>query len=629
MKKISIILFIFLPGLVFAQSSNLSGLWSSHYERANHLFDFKFYEEAISHYQKEIERNGYHPESYLKIAYCFRILGDYESSKVYYSVVFDQSEIEDPIHKYYFAEALMSMGEFEEAIKWYLEYSKDAPDDPRPQNKINGITEIQTFYQDSSLVNIKPFSQNTNLTEFGAVNYKDEILFSSSRSKNLLIRHDYNKKLESLLHIYSFKKTDEGTESVEHIKLPKYSVSNDGPLVIGDDFIVVTRNVGKDKDELINHLGLFFFDSDIYSQKLLYEFNYNSDDYSIQHPALSEKGDTLIFSSDMPGGFGNNDLYYSIYDDGKWTSPVNMGSNVNTPGEETFPFYSNGILYFSSNGHAGLGGLDIYKVGYNKDEEVDNMGYPINSRWDDFSIYLEGSVGYFASNRPGGLGHDDIYEFVISPPPPTPTPTPVEILILKLELIISDQLNKERIPFADILINIDETQESLVYKASKEGEMNDTIKPGNYRIKISSKNYETKYISLDIVDKSIVKEIFLIPEIKLDNILFEFDKFTLTALAIIELDRIADLMKKYPTIVLNLEGHTDSRGNTSYNLWLSTMRATSTRDYLLEQGIETERIQFEGFGESMLVNNCEDFVRCTEEEHSENRRIVPEFSNIH
>jgi len=629
MKKLGFIVFIFFPSLVIAQSTNFSGLWGSHYDKANQLFEGRFYEEAIIHYQKEVERYDYHEDSYLKIANCYRILGDYEKSRTYYNIVLKTSEVEEPVHKFYFAEALLSMGEYEEAEIWYTKYSEDIPNDSRPNNRIEGIKKISTFYQDSSLVSIKPFSQNTNLTEFGAVKYRDAILFSSARSKDLIIQHDYLRKVESLLDLYSVNISEDGTEVVELVKLPKHSVSNDGPLAIGNDFVVVTRNVGKKKDEPINHLGLFFYESNIFAHKLLYEFPYNNHDYSIQHPALNARGDTLFFSSDMPGGFGSKDLYFSAYNGGKWTSPINMGQDINTPGEETFPFYVNGKLYFSSNGHPGLGGMDIYKVDKRKhgEEKIENLGYPINSGWDDFSIYIDGNFGYFASNRPGGLGHDDIYEFeiIISSPKEIKTLTP------NVKLAISDYLDGKRVPFADILVINEETKDSLVFKASQEGEMTEVIEAGTYIVKISSKDYKEKEISLDLINKSmIVEEIFLEPElsledINLDGILFKYNDFKLSATAEIELNHIVELMERYPDLTLDIEAHTDSRGNSSYNLWLSEMRATHTANYLMEQGIEFERIKFAGYGESMLLNKCADFVECSEEEHAENRRILFEF----
>ena len=121
--------------------------------------------------------------------------------------------------------------------------------------------------------------------------------------------------------------------------MPKQHASNDGPLAVADDIIVVTRNVGKKKHEPINQLGLFFYKKDIDLKEFLYEFPYNSHDYSIQHPALNLAGDTLFFSSDMPGGFGRKDLYYSTYDGESWTDPINLGDKVNSAGDETFPFY--------------------------------------------------------------------------------------------------------------------------------------------------------------------------------------------------------------------------------------------------------------------------------------------------
>ncbi len=624
MKKLGFIVFIFFPYLLFAQTTNITGLWESHYDKGNQLFDYKFYEEAIIQYKKEIESNFFHEDSFLKIANCYRILGNYDKSRIYYRQVFETYEVDDNIHKFYFAEALLSMEEYEEAEKWYIEYSQESPDDTRPKSKIEGMKIIQSFYQDSSLVSISPFSQNTDLTEFGAVKYGDAILFSSARSTNLSFRHGYMGQVESLVDLYLVKLVD-SSEVVEHIKLPKSHASNDGPVAIANDFVVITRNIGKKKEEPINRLGLFFYEVDILEQKLLYEFPHNSHDYSIQHPALNTAGDTLFFSSDMPGGFGRNDLYFSIYDGGNWTSPKNMGDKVNTAGDETFPFYLNGQFYFSSNGHPGIGGLDIYKVDNwgDGDEKIKNMGYPINCGWDDFSIYTDGKTGYFASNRPGGLGRDDIYEFKITPRPP-----PKEIIPSRVHLTILNSSSGERIPLTDILIINKETQDSLLYKTSQEGEIEEVIEPGAYIIQITSKDYEAKDILLEVNEKSLtekeitLKRVLLPEDIKLENILFKFDDYNLSSIAKTGLNHIADSMKRYQHIALDIKAHTDSRGKETYNLWLSKMRANSTADYLMDLGIKLDRIKIEEYGETMLLNKCADFVQCREEEHAINRRIV-------
>jgi outer membrane protein OmpA-like peptidoglycan-associated protein len=345
------------------------------------------------------------------------------------------------------------------------------------------------------------------------------------------------------------------------------------------------------------------------------------------HPALTVDEDTLYFASDMPGGFGGMDIFYSVFVGESWSSPVNVGDAVNTSADEIFPFTDSGKLYFSSDGHEGLGGLDIYV--WNRYEEetnsVVNLGYPINSGWDDFSIFLRNNKGYMASNRPGGLGNDDIYEIEL-------LEIPEEVIaetILKLD--VTDYLNSEGIETASINLLDKTLNTELTFFTNEEGALDETIPSASYTLTVSKSGFEIFETEMDLIDVPMrVEEIFLKPDfnfesISLDSILFELNDFRLSGGAQSEIDDIIDIMKKYEEVNLEVAAHTDSRGEASYNSWLSEMRAASTANYLIDKGIPFERINISGYGEEQLLNHCKDGVDCSEEQHSINRRIEFRF----
>ena len=256
---------------------------------------------------------------------------------------------------------------------------------------------------------------------------------------------------------------------------------------------------------------------------------------------------------------------------------------------------------------------------------VTNLGYPINSGWDDFSIYLKNSKGFMASNRPGGLGHDDIYRIEI-------TEIPEEVIaetIFKLD--VTDLINNEKITSVNITLVNKKLSTELNFLTSNEGGLNEIIPSASYILTVSKSGFEVFETELNLVDIPMrVEEIFLKPDfsfenISLDSILFELNDFRLTSGAESELNDIVEIMKKYEEVTLEVSAHTDSRGEASYNHWLSEMRAASTANYLIEQGIPFERVNIIGYGEEQLLNQCKDGVECSEEQHSVNRRIEFRF----
>jgi outer membrane protein OmpA-like peptidoglycan-associated protein len=368
---------------------------------------------------------------------------------------------------------------------------------------------------------------------------------------------------------------------------------------------------------------------------ILEELPFNSDAYSVAHPALSPDGKTLYFASDMPGTLGQSDLFkVAINKDGSFGTPVNLGDAINTAARETFPFITTEeILYFSSDGHPGLGGLDVYATKIKRDNysgPVLNVGEPVNSKVDDFTfIFVEDTrKGYFASNREGGLGQDDIYSFVET------EPLAFEC-IQPLSGTVRDKISNEVLVGATVKIIDESNLELLSAITNSEGkyELTCDCNQGNF-IRALMEGYipAEEYLGVSdgkprIVDFYLERETVtagfgddLAKLLQLSTIYFDFDKYNVRQDAEVEIQKVIAAMEKYPSLKIKANSHTDSRGRDAYNLWLSQKRADATVAYMISKGISPDRLQGEGYGETRLVNECDDGVRCSQEEHQRNRR---------
>ncbi len=364
------------------------------------------------------------------------------------------------------------------------------------------------------------------------------------------------------------------------------------------------------------------------------ELPFNNDNYSVAHPYLSSDGKKLFFSSDMPGGFGMSDLYVvDIKADGKFGKVTNLGEKINTSGRETFPSLdSNNNLYFASDGHLGLGGLDIFLSKQNKEglySTVFNLGSPINTTYDDFSFIYNtyNKTGYFASNRNGGMGSDDIYKFHKSGKSSLNCSN-----YIKGTIFSSNKQHK--ISNAKLtLYHNDEAIETIF--SDKNGHYKFEIDCfEKYFVRIERKGFLSSQIVVDN-SKNYIEDIFLKRgslltrinvkygddlknKLQLEKIYFEYNKYTIQKESKIELKKIILFLNKFPNSNIKIQAHTDSRGTFTYNKKLSLKRAKSVQHYIVNAGIAKNRIQIHGFGESRPVINCNDY--CSKEDHQKNRR---------
>jgi len=502
------------------------------------------------------------------------------------------------------------------------------------------------FAQNEDRYTIKNIDANNKYSNFGTSYYGDnQIVFASPQKRSFVIQSNWKPNGQPFLDLFIGDIAVDG--EIENIKTLSTSLNtkwHEADVVFSKDnnTVYFTRSnyfngkYGKDK-EGVNNLKLFIARvgsngnwEDIAS------VHFNSDAYSVGHPALSPDGNTLYFVSDMPGTLGKTDVFsVGISSSGALGTPRNLGDKINTSGREMFPFVtSDNVLYYASdNIEGGLGGLDIYRCALKVDSDPENVGTPLNSVKDDFAYIYNNQKksGYFSSNREGGKGDDDIYFF-----------TDNEILPAKCRHMVSGEVlhrdSREIIPYALVEvfekgIIIEEIQTSSNAKFTFQVDCNST-----YKIVGIKEGYERHSIIFDTQDdpnvrlllnleldkkKEKQKEFVVTPNriiININPIYFDFGKWDIRPDAIYELEKVVAVMRQYPQLMIESGSHTDSRGRSSYNQQLSQKRAASTVNYIINRGISLHRIYAKGYGEIQLTNQCVNHVKCVESEHQLNRR---------
>lgn len=472
---------------------------------------------------------------------------------------------------------------------------------------------------------------NSTYADMTPAFYGDVLVFASARDTGNLIqrRHGWNQK--PFLDLYQVSLNNGKNSKGVPRKLPgaTHTIWHESSPVFSKDGLTMyyTSNLPTEKTNTISRLGIYKAVLDRNGDWVKHQLNINGPNFSTAHPWLSPDGRTLYFSSDRPGGFGQTDLYKAVIkEDGNLGVPINLGESINTAGHDSFPFTDEqGHFFFASNGHPGFGGLDIFVVGLKEGKvttPVFNVGEKLNSTADDFGFILKNDerLAFMTSNRSGGYGDDDIYRVELLEPIVIPS---------FLRGVVLNSKNKNKVPNAEVLY-IDSLRETRISVLSDEMGVFEIELPKG-RDQFVVKTYKQGFVPnrkeitpSDYEDDSLT--IYLDPEIdlaktlKLDPIYFDFDKATLLEESKSTLDILVDYLNKYPSLVIEVRSHTDSRGNDGYNLALSGARALSTKDYIVSQGIDPNRLKALGMGETRVKNNCENGVPCTEEEHRLNRR---------
>lgn len=422
-NRLTTLLLLFVCVAAFGQKAKLT--------RADKLFKDLNFVEASKAYLDILDKRD-NSEAKKKLAECYRKMNNLKEQEYWLGQVVLLPEAE-PQEILYYAMSLQANGKCDQAKSWFDKYTALVPDDMRGRLMAKACDKtVQTaLLEEGALYQVKHLEKiNTSVDDFGPAFYKDGVVFSSERDKGSAVVRIHAWTGRPFLDLFYTKATlmDEQNREFSYSKPDKIfneinTKFHDGPIVFTKDFneIFFTRNniihgkVGRDQEGII---GLKIFQAKIENGKIGEPkgMPFNSDEYSVAHPALNNDATKLYFSSNLPGGFGGMDLYVSYLENGRWAPPVNLGPTINTEGSEVFPsMHEDGTLYFASDGHTGLGKLDIFatkELGGTWSTPA-NLGYPLNSINDDFHLIFSADKthGYFTSDREGGIGRDDIYSF--------------------------------------------------------------------------------------------------------------------------------------------------------------------------------------------------------------------------
>ena len=623
MKKIYTIL------LLIAVSTTIVSAQNSKTKKADNLYDRLAYTDAAQAYQKVLKRGTTDVYVFERLANCYYFINDTKKAEMYYKRV-AKSKDANPEAIYNYAQTLKANGKFSDYNTWMKNFAKLSPNDTRVKefmknpNYIPKIMDDMARYTATNMEDI-----NSEYADFGGIVYGKDFYFASGRNTS---RKTYQWNEEPYLEIYKATNVGGTMKNAELLNgdvNTKYHESNavisaDGKRMYFDRNDYFEGDYDKSASG-INQINLYYAENiDGKGWSGVVSAPFNNNEYSTGHPALSQDGNTLYFVSDMPGGKGGSDIYMvAINSDGSLGTPERLGDNINTEGKELFPYIdSNGTLYFSSNGHMGIGGLDVFYAEAQGDGfgVVTNLGKGVNSSADDFAYKYDptSQSGYVSSNREGGMGSDDIYMVEA-----LEIPCEVTIAVLVINENTNAAVAGARVDLYDTMGNRLSTKTSNVdgmvsFKAAcdqaheVQGVLAD-FESNASKVAPANDQKVSATIALKPIEEIIVED-----QIVLNPILFDLDKSNIKAQAAFELDKVVAVMNKYPEMVIAVGAHTDSRATDAYNLRLSEARAQSTVQYIISKGISGKRISGKGYGESQPKVSCGD--TCSEAEHQLNRR---------
>lgn len=654
---------ILLLVVTFAGTNTLS----AQMKQAAFFFQQYKYSKAIPLYKKATEdkEEKVRKEATARLADCFRLINNSSEASIWYAKAVEFTDV-DPVNYYYLGMALRTLSKYDEAEKAFQEYSKRVPGDFRGKlfaEYCKNIRPWEEYTPSAEVKNAKTI--NSVFSDFGPYYYQGKLLFTSDRDLDMMDDKNYQWTSWGYLDLFTAapsRANDFWNDLLSPEKLPNNTFNepyHDGPASFTADnlkiFLTRTQRDGRVKDSTdmrTNYLKIYFADLSNLKKVVYHAFSYNNENYSVGHPAISADGKKLIFSSNKPGGAGQSDLYISELVDDNWTEPVSLGNEINTFGNEVFPFFANDTtLFFASDGHLGYGGLDIFQSNKVNGKWLKpwNLKRPINSAFDDFSIVFDETLteGFFSSNRLGGIGSDDIYAFrnyIQTPSVPKANPIPViaEMPRVNSAVISGVVKNKaDQLPIAQATVFVlnNSNQNVLVLKTNSDGSFEyRALCDVDYSIKAVKSGYFNDCLSYSLpedntseklnlpnpllLDKYKVNQVF-----EVENIYYDLNKWDIREDAKPSLDELVRLLKQNP-ISVELGSHTDCRASTAYNNTLSQKRAESAVKYLVSKGISPDRLTAKGYGETMLKNKCADGVPCAEAEHQANRRTEFKVTSI-
>jgi len=397
---------------------------SAQYKQGLKYFNKGEYFNAIPKLTKAANSEGEHKQdATIKLADSYLQLKDYRNAELFYKKAIDLGKVDAATH-YNYALVLKNNNHYSEALEEFNKYLQTNPNDPRAVNAVKYCKEIkawQSLPKEYDAVNLKEI--NTEKDEFSPVMYDGKLVFVSEQKPDIINYEQYDFNGQPYLNVFFTElKNDVPASEKKSFSKKVNSGYHDGPVCFNKEqnllFMTRVTYVERKNKDFVNRAKLYYSEKSGRSWGSLKAFAYNSDDYSVAHPSFTDDGNSLFFCSDMPGGFGGMDIWVSKKGKDGWEKPVNLGPDINTPGNEEFPFMrKDGMLFFSSDGLPGFGGLDIFSAKQIAGKWIlnRNEGLGINSFADDFGIYfMDEFKGYVSSNRDGSVGSDDIYKFTFA-----------------------------------------------------------------------------------------------------------------------------------------------------------------------------------------------------------------------
>ena len=610
---------------------------------ADKKYDNYAYIDAIKTYEKVAEKGYKSADMFKKLGNSYYFNAELEKAAKWYGELFAMKTTDlDPEYYFRYAQSLRSIGQNDKANELLELFNQKSGSDSRGKLFMKNVNYLDAIKANSGRYKIEDAGINSIYSDYGTAFFSNEIVFASARDTGSLGQRKHKWTNQYFTNLYTTglgenmtpgkpQKFDKKINSKFHESTPAFT--KDGKTMYFTRNNYLDGKKGKDANKItLIKIYKAILENGTWSN--ITELPFNSDSYSVAHPTLSPDGKTLYFASDMPGTIGLSDLYkVQINENGTYGIPENLGQIINTEGRETFPFVNDeNEIYFASDGHPGLGGLDVFVSTINANgtfEEVQNVGADINSPKDDFAYLIDTKSrrGFFTSNRDGGLGYDDIYKFLEQK-----KITCQQLLYGEItDLVTAELLPDAKVTLFDNQFNVVNTTIS-----DEKGNYSFTVECGKtYYVRAQKPEYTTKEQMIVIADEN--GKTYL--PIALENakckvtigddlgkcfnikmIYFDLDKSKIRQEAAFDLEKILDVLNQNPTMKLDIRSHTDSRQTFKYNEALSDRRAKSTINWLIKNGVNTNRLTGKGYGETQLVNKCADDVECTEEDHQLNRR---------
>jgi outer membrane protein OmpA-like peptidoglycan-associated protein len=617
--------------------------------RADKKYDRYAYIDAVKTYERIAEKGYKSADLFQKLGNSYYFNSMFDKAAKWYGELFAMGQELEPEYYYRYAQSLKAIGQLDKANELMETFSQKVADDGRAKNYASNKNYMEVIKKNSGRYNMDDAGVNTQYSDYGSAIVNNRLVFASARDTGNFSKrtHAWTKqyftnlyyadvKGDSLGEVRKFAtksntKFNEATSPAfstdgktmyftrNNFNNGKRGKNGEGNTLVKIYQTKLVKTSGKDKEDWDDNVT---------------EVSFDSDAYSTAHPSISADGKMMYFASDMPGGMGQSDIYrVKVNEDGSFGTPENLGPMINTPGKETFPVITDeNELYFATDGHPGLGGLDIFMSRMQADGSFKmpiNVGEPANSPKDDFAYLIDTKTrkGFLSSNRDGGKGNDDIYKFV---------ETRKLICEQLLSGIVTDLETGEILPGAKVTLMDDKFNVIKEVIADEKGYYEFEVEcDTNYYIRGEKDGYETKEQKIKIPNDTGKTDLPIQLEKKIKpvtigddlakafgikEIYFDLDKWNIRPDAALELEKILDVMKQYPSMKLDVRSHTDSRASHKYNEKLSDRRAKSTIAWLVKNGVASDRLDGRGYGETQLVNHCADGVQCTEAEHQLNRR---------